>query len=279
MALIVLTSAGLTWITQLFAEEITTAATVIAVGSGTPSSSGLGNEFTGNGFSRGVASATYADGAVTITRRFTASGADVRVSEMALYSTDSTPVLIGYVQYNEFDLEDEGLIPDGYYFDASFVISVSIGTVTATPGEGYNITYTGTAQIALSEASIIDPNLYACTTGLCFNGKPIRNGYIESQSAPKDGKIWDISGYTEDFTDIINLQQYAGPVEIYKTITGKTDVNSMLLPGTLRVMNTTTRTYDVHTFCWINGDISVETHGNGWYFSLQIVQSYKGVEA
>lgn len=279
MAVITLTSAGLEWITQLYTQEKTSSAITIAVGDGSPTGSGLGSEHTTNGFARGSGTAEYSNDTIKILKRFTASGADVQITEAAIYTNDASPILVGYVHYTEFDLDNYGLVKDGYYFQAEFNFNISIGTVSYTYDENtYDLVYSADVSVILSDSGYIDPNLNLCSVGLCFNGKPIRNGSISSHTSPRVGHSWEIIGYTADFTEIQALQAYAGDIQVIKTITGKQHVNSILKPGTFRVYNKSTHVYDVYTYCWIDGELKVDTFGEGWWFSLRIVQSYQGVE-
>lgn len=277
---VTLTAASLDWFAQRTAGEIASAITVIAVGSGTPSGSGLGAEIADSGFARGAGTATgvyTSPGTLTVSKTFTAT-ADKTISEAALYSTDSTPVLIGYVHFGSADLSNGGEVPIGEPITITFVLTLTQSTFTRSVSSATNITYIGSIVITIAASGTITPGSFTCIRhGVCFNGRKITNCNIVSAPETRGGRVWDFTGYTEDYTDIEHLNAYAGPCEIGKTILGKQYVNSVLLPGTLRIWNTTTHTHDVYTYCWINGDIAVAEFGNGWFFGLQVVQSYEGV--
>lgn len=272
MATATLTEAGLNFIARVFAGTTSNSITKIAVGNGTPSSSGLGNEHTGNGFARATAGAisvsTYT---LSVAHTFTASGADVTVTEFALYTDESSPTLIGYVQFRSLELSNSGIVPDGESILLTGLLTFSAGSTSYT-GDGWNLIYNATIGVAFSASGVISPENFVCTTGLCYNGKAIRNGNIKSLIPFRGGKKWEIEAVTTDYTDIENLQQYASPTEVGVTVLGIQYVNSIMLPGVLKERKSD-GTYTTHTNCYISGEISVETMGGNYFYEFTVVQA------
>lgn len=271
-------SGSLNFFARVFAGECTDTPSKIAVGSGTPSGSGLGSEFTDSGFARATGTIAYVDSddypsSLQISKTFTASGADVTISEAALYTDESTPTLIGYVHFTSSDLPNGGLVPDGEDITLVMYLTFSKGSTSVADEDTVSPDFSLNVGVVFSSSTTLDPSGFSCTTGLCYNGRAIRNGNITGITPFKGGRKWDISGVTDDYTDIERLEYYASPTQTGITVMGLQYVNSIMLPGTFKIRESD-GTYTSHSNCYISGEISVTPFGiDQWEFSLTIIKA------
>lgn len=284
MAVITFTASGLNFLANSFCGNTSETATIIALGSGTPTGSALGSEYVGYGFARGAATPSYVDTstypkALKLSKTFTASGADNTLTEVAIYSTGGSPVYIAYVLFSEHELANNGVVPDGQDITVDFYFSYSAGTCSGeitwgVDNESLSGAISADIQVEGFITTSLNPANFTCSSFVCFNGYKITNASITSTIQSANGRQWDISGYTEDHTDIERLNYFAYPASIGYTVGGKQYVNSIVLPGALKLKNRDGVTYTTYNNCYIVGEITENPFGVGWEFSLKMVQAW-----
>jgi hypothetical protein len=238
----------------------------------------LATAYTDHGFEQQTVTATYSTGKLTYTNTFTNGSATERtINEIGLFTDGGTLIYRHVFVTNE--LSNFGIVPPG----DSVIITIDIIASTSTPSvyATFSIIPTdiGLAQIwyylnlSSSISSTLDPSDFATPAPICYNGIELPSAGIPSFSEALGAKSWNFTCYTEDYTLVNTILRYAGPLTTGSSITGKQYVISSYRSGVLAIKNMTTHTHDLYTNCYIQGPISVEPFGNGWWFTVPVIQS------
>jgi len=252
----------------------------IGLGSGLTAESyadtALATAYTDHGFEQQTVEATYSTNKLTFTNTFTNGATTERtINEVGLFS--STGVLIYRHVFITNELSNFGIVPPGA--DISITITLT-GTSKNFSGELSIIpTDIGVAEIGFyinitaATTSVFDPSDFPTPAPICYNGIEFPSAGIPRFSEALGAKSWEFTCYTEDYTLINTILRYAGPLTTGNSITGKQYVLSSYRAGVLAIKNMTTHTHDLYSNCYIQGPISPEPFGNGWWFDVKVIQS------
>lgn len=289
--MVVLTEGGLTLISQMFSNETDEAVTKIQLGSGNTteeltSNSALDSPITDYGCGVGTATTieylntTEHPESLHLQKIFYPVGGEITVREVGVLSDGASPTLVMRKVFSEFELENDGVVPDGesIMIDAYLAFSAVAGTSEIVDDVAIGKTYYGNVNLIIIPSLITD--LYSagfsCPPGtfVCYNGRALRNAEIVSVTERRGARAWEFRCYTQDYSDISKINAVAAPVEVGLSITGRQYTSSMLKTGTLRIWNPLTRMYDPYTRCRVDNDIPVEPFGTGWFYSVTVYESY-----
>ncbi len=247
----------------------------IAVGTGdaveSQSDSALETELVSGPFVRATATTTYSTvtHTLTVTKTFTNSGTTVLyIREAGIFS--DTSLAARYV------------IPDNIYVIPGQTIIITF-YLQFIPGARDTTEYNLGRQTLQTCRLYIYPTCAAalgstdaipCAERACFSGIKLPNPVISPISQYLGAKGWDISCYTEDYSYITQLEMFCAPIEVQNNVKGYQIINSLVVPGTLRIQQTY-NTWDIYTNCYISPPITITPYGEGWWYSLKILQSFR----
>lgn len=273
------TTVGLQHMAKIVADESDSAITTLGVGTGTtsPSSSDttLESETTGNGFAKTLGTCSFVSpSTLKIINRFTASGSDVTVREIGVFSADG--ILIARCTLAINDLPNDCIIPVGEDLEITAELTFNY---KESPVTQFNPAWVflDIINVGCQITADTDPGEYTCDSKVCFNGIPLRNPSQPQISEIRGRKRWVFECYTEDYGDIDDISSYASPVESGVTVTGHQWASSVLCSGTLRIYNKTTRDLDNYPNCYVLSPIDVSPFGEGWFYTVTILESYEAI--
>lgn len=275
-----ITTAGTDILAQILAGDTVAVINKMGLGSGSTAAAyadtALETAYTDHGFQQQTVTATYSSGTLTFTNTFTNGHTAERVvNEVGLF-TDTGVLVYRYV-FDIYALPNFGYVPIG----AEITITITLTAATTDfLGEFTGITGSiGVAEVSfyvhLDDAITVsfDPVEFPTPFNVCYNGIELPNAGIPSFSEGLGAKTWNFSCYTEDYTLINTILRYSGPLTTGNSITGKQFVISSYRAGVLAIKNMTTHVHDLHENCYIQGPISIEPFGDGWWFNVIVVQS------
>lgn len=274
----IIPTAGYHLLSELFTGESTDYVTKMKIGSGdlaeAYSNTALENPYTSGGFNTATVTGVYTTNTLTFTNTFTNDpDTDRTITEMGLFSTAG--VLVARHLFNISEIVNLGIVPPGKSITLACILSFSESTISSsyisTPT--YIVTFDYNLYISGSVTSTMDLTTLATHSNVCYNGVELPNAVIKSFSEALGAKTWKFSCYTKDYTKVTNLMQYACPVTIGRSITGKQYVTSAYRSGCLALKNIQTLAMDKYSNVYMSEPIQVIPWGNGWWFDVDIVQS------
>jgi len=269
-----ITTAGYEKLADIFTGESSDTITKLSIGYGTAAEAltdaALATAYTDHGFEQATVTGSYASGVLTFANTFTNNDtADRTVREVGLFT--AAGVLIYRKLFLTTEVQNFCIVPPGKTIAISASLtfqdtfSYQVGSQYATLAYGISISPACTGTI--------DPASFTNAAPIWYNGVELPNAGIPKFSEALGAKSWDLTCFTTDYTLVQNILRYAGPLTTENSITGKQYVLSSYRAGVLAIKNMTTHTHDLYSNCYIQGPISPEPFGNGWWFDVKVIQS------
>ena len=293
-------SAAFERIAKIAVGNVSDSITKMQLGSGTGAESLLSTDLetpysaVGHGFNKQSVIATYTDYAMSFAADFTnTTSGPLEVREIGLFF-NSGALALRHVIGSIHDIPNLCYIPAGvtitvtvtipYYSVMNRTVRCPIDSIYPTAAvvaesSEYLPSHQGYANITAVEFDDpvveidFDTDDIDGVGVISYNGIEIKNGHIIHRDGPAGGESFDLGGYTKDYTDIEQLQQFAGKTSVSRSVTGKQFVTSPFRSGTLAVYDKTTRTYAKYSNAYIDGEISITPYGVGWLYYLTVVCS------
>jgi PKD repeat protein len=268
---------GYALLASIFTGESSDTITKLQIGYGYTdellTDSALEHAYTDLGFEQVTLTGSYTSPVLTFTHTFTNNSTVERpVREVGLFS--NAGVLLDRWVFSDLYLPNWCIVPPGKSIAITVTLTFSDSAIVFTPGTTHDATIAFNIYITPAETASLDITTFSAPSAICYNGIPIRNAGIPSFSENYGAKTWGFSCHTEDYTDVENILRYAGPVQTGISITGKQYAISAFRSGILAIMDIETPT--THTYyqnCYVVGPIVVTPFGDGWDFTVNVIQS------